>query len=67
MPSDRALNGIMPAAMSGRICFKTLRAIRAFGNAGRAYDNEQDAPLSDHDRQTLSAIQQVERIKHCPQ
>ena len=48
-------------------CFKTPRAIRAFGNAGCIHDNEQELPLSDRDRQTINTMQQAERIKHCGQ
>jgi hypothetical protein len=48
-------------------CFKTSRSIRVFGNAGCAYDNERDVPLSDRDRQTINTIQQVERMKRCSQ
>lgn len=47
-------------------CFHTQRAIRAFGNAGCAYNNEYDVPLSERDRQIVNTIQQVERMKGCP-
>lgn len=48
-------------------CFHTPRGIRTFGNAGCAYDDERDVPLSDRDRQTINTIQQIERMKGCPQ
>jgi hypothetical protein len=48
-------------------CFRTPRAIRVFGNAGCRYDNEFDVPLSDRDRQVMTTIREVERIKRCPQ
>jgi hypothetical protein len=50
----------------GGYCFKTPRAIRAFGNAGCAYDSEYDVPLSDRDRQLVNAIKRIEREKGCP-
>ncbi|HET6377660.1 MAG TPA: YARHG domain-containing protein [Methylocella sp.] len=46
-------------------CFHTPRAIRAFGNAGCAYDSESDVPLSDRDRQYIRAIRAAERTKGC--
>jgi YARHG domain len=55
-------NGIFKAA---GYCFHTPRAIRAFGNAGCAYDSEEDVPLSERDRQVINTIKQVERMKGC--
>ena len=52
---------------SAGYCFHTPRAIRVFGNAGCMYDNQSDVPLSDHDRQVINVIQQVKRMKRCPQ
>jgi clan AA aspartic protease (TIGR02281 family) len=46
-------------------CFRTSRAIQAFGNAGCSYNNDQDVPLSAKDRQTLDMIQGLERSKGC--
>ena len=48
-------------------CFKTPRGIRRFGNAGCAYDNQSDVPLSDRNRQLINLMQQVEHMKRCPQ
>jgi hypothetical protein len=48
-------------------CFHTSRAIGVFGNAGCAYDNEHDVPLSDGNRQAVDIIQREERVKHCSQ
>jgi hypothetical protein len=47
-------------------CFTTARAIRAFGNAGCAYDSQEDVPLSDRDRQYVNMLQRIEREKGCP-
>ena len=47
-------------------CFKTARAIRAFGNAGCAYDEEADVPLSPRQRQIVASIQAEERDLGCP-
>ena len=60
----RQRNGIFKAA---GYCFRTPRAISIFGNAGCRYDNQSDVPLSDRDRQLINMIQQVERMKRCPQ
>ena len=48
-------------------CFHTPRAISVFGIGGCSYDNENDLPLSDRDRQAIIMIQRVERVKHCSQ
>lgn len=50
---------------SGGYCFKSPRAIKQFGNAGCQYDIEFDVPVSDRDRQTLSAIKKSERRQSC--
>jgi len=46
-------------------CFKTPRAIRAFGNAGCSYDSEYDLPLSQRDREFVNLLKRVERQKGC--
>jgi hypothetical protein len=46
-------------------CFKTARAIRAFGNSGCRFDREGDVPLSGREREFVAAITQVERSKGC--
>ncbi|GGI24349.1 DUF4424 family protein [Bradyrhizobium guangdongense] len=51
---------------AGGYCFRTPRAIAAFGNAGCKYDNILDVPLSARDRQVVNDIQRIERIKACP-
>ena len=52
---------------SAGYCFHTPRAISVFGNAGCAYDDQRNLPLSDRDRQAITAIQQHERLKRCLQ
>ena len=47
-------------------CFKTPRAIRAFGNAGCQYDSEYELPLSPRQRATVNAIVRAERYQGCP-
>ncbi|MCC0003294.1 MAG: YARHG domain-containing protein [Methylobacteriaceae bacterium] len=46
-------------------CFKTNRAIRAFGNAGCRYDNINDVPLSANDRARVADIVRTERDYGC--
>lgn len=46
-------------------CFHTPRGISIFGNAGCAYDNVANVPLSDADRRAINTLEQVERIKSC--
>lgn len=46
-------------------CFKTPRAIAAFGNAGCQYDDINDVRLSPDNGGLVSAIQRAERIKVC--
>jgi YARHG domain len=57
-----ARNSIFKAA---GFCFKTSRAISAFGTAGCLYDNEHDVPLSQKDRNVVEAIQGEERYRQC--
>jgi len=45
-------------------CFRTRRAIEAFGNAGCQYDNAED--LSNSQRRTIADIQREERARRCP-
>jgi hypothetical protein len=46
-------------------CFKTQRAIAAFGNAGCAYDLEAQVPLSPGERARIAAITQMEQAYSC--
>lgn len=47
-------------------CFRTARAISAFGNAGCQYDAIEDVPLSAHDRRVVADILRQERTRRCP-
>lgn len=47
-------------------CFRTQRAIAAFGNAGCQYDNIDDVPLSANDRRAINDIVRQERDLRCP-
>jgi hypothetical protein len=47
-------------------CFKTPRAIRAFGNADCRYDDIADVPLSARDKAKIADILQQERTNNCP-
>lgn len=47
-------------------CFRTQRAIAAFGNAGCQYDDIQDVPLSANDRRAVADIVRQERALRCP-
>jgi hypothetical protein len=47
-------------------CFKTTRAIRTFGNAGCQFDEQEDVPLSNRQRQDVNDIQRAERALRCP-
>ncbi len=47
-------------------CFRTQRAIAAFGNAGCQYDNIEDVPLSANDRRAIADIVRQERALRCP-
>ncbi|ACL59074.1 YARHG domain-containing protein [Methylobacterium nodulans] len=46
-------------------CFRTPRGIRTFGNAGCAYDDERDVPLSVRQRDAVAAIRETERLLGC--
>ncbi|MBA9066631.1 hypothetical protein FHR71_000348 [Methylobacterium sp. RAS18] len=46
-------------------CFRTERAIRAFGNSGCKYDELADVPLSAHQRADIADIQRQERENGC--
>ena len=46
-------------------CFKTARAIRYFGNAGCAYDNERELPLSRGEQARVARIIAEERANGC--
>ncbi len=47
-------------------CFKTERAIRAFGNSGCRYDDIRDVPLSARDRAKVKDILADEARNRCP-
>lgn len=47
-------------------CFRSARAIAAFGNAGCQYDDVEDVPLSAHDRRMIADIVRRERALRCP-
>ena len=47
-------------------CFKTPRAISAFGNAGCRFDDIAMVPLSPENQNFATAIQRAEQIKACP-
>lgn len=47
-------------------CFKTTRAIRAFGNAGCAYDALEEVPLSNAQRRMVADLAREERARGCP-
>ncbi|MFC3691083.1 YARHG domain-containing protein [Chenggangzhangella methanolivorans] len=47
-------------------CFKTTRAIRAFGNEGCQFKRLEDVPLSAGDRKKVAEIQEQERENKCP-
>ena len=46
-------------------CFKTSRAISAFGNAGCRYDEMQDVPLSERERIAVSRDMREEAALGC--
>ena len=50
---------------SAGYCFKTQRAISAFGNAGCMYDSEYALPLSPGDRAQIASIVRMERELGC--
>jgi hypothetical protein len=47
-------------------CFKTPRAIAAFGNAGCLYDDVDAVRLSPENQNFAEATQRAERVKACP-
>lgn len=51
---------------AGGYCFRTARAIRAFGNGGCAYDDVADVPLSARQRAAVADIARLERDLGCP-
>ncbi|GEP10061.1 hypothetical protein MGN01_19060 [Methylobacterium gnaphalii] len=48
-------------------CFRTPRAIRAFGNAGCTYDAVEDVPLSARQRAQVAELKAYEQSYGCPQ
>jgi hypothetical protein len=46
-------------------CFKTARAIAAFGNAGCRYDDVEAVTLTPENRNLVQVIQRAERAKAC--
>ena len=46
-------------------CFKTSRAINAFGNSGCSHDDVDDVPLANWERGYIRMLQKAERQKHC--
>ncbi|MGD9501977.1 MAG: YARHG domain-containing protein [Methyloceanibacter sp.] len=46
-------------------CFRTQKAIEAFGNAGCRYDDVAQVPLSEIERANMKAIKSVEVKKGC--
>jgi hypothetical protein len=50
----------------GGYCFKTPRAIAAFGNAGCLYDDIDAVRLSTENQNLAEAIERAERSKVCP-
>lgn len=47
-------------------CFKTARAIRAFGNAGCLYDRLEDVPLNRAQQRMVGDLLREERALGCP-
>ena len=46
-------------------CFKTSKAIKAFGNAGCLYDDAALVPLNTFEKYNVDAIKKVEKRKGC--
>jgi hypothetical protein len=46
-------------------CFKTPKAIKAFGNAGCLYDEAAQVPLNQFERYNVKAIKKAEAKKGC--
>ena len=47
-------------------CFRTPRAISAFGNAGCSYDAIEDVPLSSRQRAAVAELRAYELANRCP-
>jgi YARHG domain len=47
------------------LCFKTPKAIKAFGNAGCLYDDVTAVPLNQFEQYNVKAIRKVEAQKGC--
>jgi len=50
---------------SAGYCFRTPKGMSLFGNTDCRFDDLQNLPLSDQARDTVSRIQQLERMRHC--
>ena len=50
---------------SNGYCFRSPKAIAAFGNAGCLYDDESAVPVSDNDRLVLKDIRRSEARQGC--
>ncbi|TXN44659.1 YARHG domain-containing protein [Methylobacterium sp. WL7] len=46
-------------------CFRTPKAIQAFGNAGCQFDDDADVPLSTRQREQVTQIRATERQLGC--
>ena len=46
-------------------CFRTARAIRAFGNAGCQFDDIEEVPLSAQQHRIIADIVEQERMQGC--
>ena len=47
------------------LCFKTPKAIKAFGNAGCLYDDVTAVPLNQFEQYNVKAVRKVEAHKGC--
>jgi len=47
------------------LCFKTPKAIKAFGNAGCLYDDADQVPLNQFEKYNVKAIKKAEAKKGC--
>ena len=70
--SDLKKLGCQPALGSAQLdlqgngyCFKTSKAIKAFGNAGCLYDDAALVPLNKFEKYNVNAIKKVEKQKGC--
>jgi hypothetical protein len=50
---------------SAGYCFHSPQGIRVFGNAGCQFDNTDELPFSDQDRQAIDTLQRWERTRRC--